>query len=191
VEKVKLTKREEAFLVRVLKILLSGERSCTHASTPNGFLHLLEDGPQHPAVERLLGEFRRRELNDLALHSYLDRFERDTGMLIRDTGALEYASRVATRFPLSSEAAERFVLCVAKAGWYGRLEGFARELCKRSPTPQEVILLFDEYTSSATYSTETDQALTRYAQSYLPESDADTQIARLEARNKEYRESID
>jgi len=182
-----LTESELMFLKRVLVSLLSAKGSCLH-SCHDSFAHLLVDGPQHFAIEHLIKEFgAREELADLVISAYLDRFERSPRGLFSDTGALEYALRTASRFPISPVVAERLIGCIARAGWYGRLETCVRDFCKRDPAAEEIVALFDSYVSGATYSTTAEERLATYAQNYLPPAMARAQLDRVRKRNNDNR----
>ncbi|MDP2593988.1 MAG: hypothetical protein Q8P36_01460 [bacterium] len=176
---------ERDFLKQVLTVLLSAKGSCLHAHTGNGFVSLCTDGPQHFAIEQLIEHFGSHEgLADLAASAYLDRFEQRPRGLLAHTDALEYAYRIATRFPLSREVRERLVRSVALAGWHGRLEGLAKTLCKRVPRAEEVILLFDNYAGGAVDSTSTEERLLAYAAKYLSSDAAHIQRARIDKHRR-------
>jgi len=180
----KCSKGKLGFLEQIITILMSGNGSCAH-SVHDGFTFVLTDGPQHFAVERLIREFgSRQELADLAVSAYLDRFEKKCHPLVCDRGALEYACRIAEQFPISNESAERLVHDIAQAGWYGRLEGFARKYCQRNPTPEEVALLFESYTHSGCYGTSTDETLMAYADKYMSPKQSAEYAKLLVERNK-------
>lgn len=182
-----LGKREGLILSRILRVLLSGKGGCLHTVAGNGFASLLVDGPQHFAVERLIDHFgSSRVLADLAANAYLKRFNGSDPDPRRDYDALEYAQRIAERFPISKETAEHLIGCMAKAGWHGRLEAFARKYCKRDPKPEEVALLFKNYMEGASYSTSTDEVLKRYAQRYMSAAQAEKQLCLLEERNRRF-----
>ncbi|MDO8408049.1 MAG: hypothetical protein Q7S95_02325 [bacterium] len=177
---------ERDFLKRVLTVLLSANGSCLH-SCHDGFINALVDGPQHFAVEQLIERFEsREELANLAVNSYLDRFDKRPQGLLAERDALEYACRIANRFPVSRDVAERLVGCVARAGWYGRLEDLARRLCGRVPRAEEVILLFDSYAGGAVDSTSTEERLLAYAAKYLSHDAARIQRARIDEHHRNH-----
>ncbi|TSC62764.1 MAG: hypothetical protein G01um1014106_593 [Parcubacteria group bacterium Gr01-1014_106] len=185
----KLSKQKLAFITEILRVLLSGKGSCLHTVSGGGFVHLLVDGPQHFAVERLITHFGAGNgLADLAANAYLNRFKGSAPEPRRDLDALEYAYRIAERFPLKRETAERLVGCMAEAGWYGRLEGCARKYCARDPKPEEVALLFRSYMDGASYGSSTDEALAKYAQDYMPAAQAERQLQLLAKRNERFHE---
>lgn len=185
----KLSKQKLAFITEILRVLLSGKGSCLHTVSGGGFVHLLVDGPQHFAVERLITHFGAGNgLADLAANAYLNRFKGSAPEPRRDLDALEYALWIVEQSVVSGETAERLIGCMAEAGWHGRLESCARTFCKRDPKPDEVVLLFKSYMEGASYSTSTDEALAKYAQDYMPAERAERQLRLLEARNKRFHE---
>ncbi|MDD4989641.1 MAG: hypothetical protein PHV42_04425 [Candidatus Pacebacteria bacterium] len=164
-------------LKQILAVLLEGS-SCLGSSI---------NGPQHIAVERIIARFDSKQghgLANFAADKFLRRFKDSKSHLYTDSGALEYAERLAGLFSLSSEVKERLVRCVAEAGWYGRLEICARNYCGRVPSAAEVKLLFQEYLKSAGYSTSAEYVLAEYAKKYLSPDDAATQIALVQARRE-------
>lgn len=180
--------REHALFEKIFSALLSGEGSCLHTVQGNGFVSSLVDGPQHFALERLLRTFDLpRKFADRAVNAYLERFKRASHRIC-DTDALAYAQRIADQFPLSPKVAERLVGRMAEAGWYGRLEGCARRYCNRAPTPQEVAFLFKNYMGGASQRDSTDEALTAYAQKYMPRDQAREQLRQLAERNRRFHE---
>lgn len=182
-----LSAQESELFKRMLSVLLSGKGSCLHTVSENGFTSSLINGPQHFAIERLLAEFApSEEFADIVANAYLDRFIRRSHPLTCDTDALEYAQRIADTFPISKATAERLVRCIAAAGWYGRLENCARRYCNRAPTPTEIALLFENYMTSASHGTSTDEALAMYAMKYLSTQQAHRQLRLLAERNKRF-----
>lgn len=184
-ERPALSESERIFLKRILSVLLSAKGSCLHSCADGTFVHLLMDGPQHFAIEQLITHFGLSEdCCDLVAAAYLDRFENGPRGTFAERDALEYAYRTAVRFRVSEKTAERLVGCIAKAGWYGRLEAAARTLCKRDPLPEEVGALFESYVAGASYGTSTEKRLAEYARRYMPPEAACAQIARIEARSQ-------
>lgn len=176
-------------LREVIECLLSGEGSCMHTGPDRrGFVYLLTNGPQHFAIERLFAHFKpSTELADLAVNAYLDRFERGPKRLLRETDAITYALRIAERASVSAAVAERVVSCVAQAGWHGRLEWAAQELCGRDPTPQEVVWLIDTYVNDlAVQSSNAVKVYGDYARKYLPPGQAAVQIERIKQHDEDF-----
>jgi hypothetical protein len=188
----KIGKRELELLKQIIVIMLSGKGSCVH-SVSDGFVYSLIDGPQHFAVERLIREFGSHQgLAALAVNEYLDRFQQGGALplIMSDFDALDYAYRIAEQFSIPNELGERLLHCIAEAGWYGRLENCARKYCNRTPTPEEVELLFKNYMSSASQSDSTDKKLAEYANKYMLAPQAQEQMRLLAERNDEFHSSL-
>lgn len=128
---------------------------------------------------------------DFVAKRYLAIYAKNRNPIFGNNDALSTAISAA-RLGASKEVAEEVIEEMAQAGWYGIIEGFAKEVLNRGLTPREVLLLTEEYANDMACESEgQEKELMRMAEKYMDKAGVKKVAGLLKGFKKEWSGYVD